>query len=745
MKKISMLMSVVLLVLGSSCMNIMNSAQKRYYIQRAAQVDSNIESGEIEDIPGEVAPDDANSPFKNGAWNKIDCQFDGNKFKDWFFLVSFDDNTVPTYQFKNDSGHGAWTDGNVEKNEKISNSPDGANKAQGYGITGMTVHRYDGKNPLRGAASSYNAPNGRMERFYFYRIKGTAVVVGLDQHLIAVDSFSKFVFAYGKITRTITKAGKPVPTAFESLDAHEAVAGETAGTKRPFYHYDPIGFVKENGEVVLYEEYRNEMANSVTGQTNYFPQVHSKTRDIAKYIDANSPGRSPYFSEESSSSADAFAEHVARKTYKMRLATTYTYKNAGGEDVVATGNGFVLQTVQFDETGKKFTITKSDTETGTEALTSSLYTLSPAASSDSTRARYRDDKNNEIVITYDSAAVYIVGAGDSLEKQGELAYKDHGPDFMLRVRGAIFVNGGSKFTFSEDGGAVTTENMSGGAFRGDGMYYFVREKDAATKTAALYEWTGGSVLGIGSNPWYGLVLDDDDHIWRTTGTWNGSTPLWNGAYGSPVCERQLGEIEAAPNDIAFLEAVRGKTCSVRQKTTYVANGTEYTGNGWTVERYQFSRDGKTITYVHFDNTDYVENKTTATYTFGSSSSNTQAVYVHDGNAVQFRYDGSNLYKNEVKVGESNYTDPGPDFLLRVRGWTFEQGDTVYVFSADGYTLDMKWKPVTIFDSGQGTYTWKKDGNNATEAKYGRYGVRLVDDDRTIKMNNGYPAFRKAKN
>ncbi|MBQ9238864.1 MAG: hypothetical protein IJ191_06080, partial [Treponema sp.] len=358
-----------------SCMDMIHPRQ--YYYQhintKQARPPSTIER---EDVPEISAPNEATDPFKIGVWNSSAYKFDGTKIKDWFFCVNFDEHTVPTYQFKQDADHNPWTDGNREKNEKLSKSPNGENKAQGYDISDTTVYRYDGKNPLIKPSAPYNAADGRMARFYFYRIKGTAAIVALDQHLIAVDSYSKFIFAYGTITNTSSVAGNPVPTSFEALDAYAAPAGKTRGEKLAFYQYDPIGFIKGDGTVVLYEEYCREMGNEHTGRTKYFPQVHDMQREIAQHENTHTSGRSPYFSLEDVGAPPShpFLDGVAGKTYYMRQSATIWYETKSNGMQSKTGNDAVLHSWQFDGTGKTLVLQKIDTHNNTTMITTETYT-----------------------------------------------------------------------------------------------------------------------------------------------------------------------------------------------------------------------------------------------------------------------------------------------------------------------------------------------------------------------------------
>ncbi|MEI0516286.1 hypothetical protein [Brachyspira murdochii] len=253
----------------------------RYYYNKSSSLggdgDSGGNSGEVPDIGGGEAE------IPDGPWNNEDYVFDGSIIKDYAFGASFDGNNVPSYKFF--KGSTPWSLEDSSKNEYYYNGINDGNKAQTYDINPANFYRYDGKNPLVSSNSAYN--NFQiMKRFLFYRLQGKAVIVPLNNYLIAVDTYSKFVFAYGKITKTANApvVGTPYPVEFKAVELY--------GEKRNFWEYDPIGImVYENGELKLelYEEYKKEMAADAN---KFFPQIHNPDRPIAS---RNSPGVSPYF------------------------------------------------------------------------------------------------------------------------------------------------------------------------------------------------------------------------------------------------------------------------------------------------------------------------------------------------------------------------------------------------------------------------------------------------------------------
>ena len=284
MKNILALLYITLFMISCS-----SGFNPRYYYEKGKR--GGLSSSPVikpVEAPTEVEAD--KDPFKVGEHNNPDYQFEARKFDSWLFKASFQKDKLPIYNFlTNDSRQ--WIPGGKDWNN-ISpayyyNPKDKENEASGYGITGSTIYKYEGYNPLYD--NSGYLP-GRMDRFRFYSLYGKAVIVDLQQYLIAVDTYSKLVFAFGKITETKSTFGELVPMKFEAIEYH--------GDK-DFYEYDPIGYVNSDGEVVLYEHYRTEF---VKNPTSYLPKQHS-FNTVATYT-PNGQGYSPYKSIKSTENKD---------------------------------------------------------------------------------------------------------------------------------------------------------------------------------------------------------------------------------------------------------------------------------------------------------------------------------------------------------------------------------------------------------------------------------------------------------
>ena len=262
-------------------------SRKKYYYNNANKQDKIYPDI---DMPS-YSPDDTADPFNSKEdWNRIDYQFNGNDLYNYFMKISFKVTTVPVYSFFIPNDGREWVKNaksyydeytfNASKDGNTTEAPIGGDKPLVLNISPMTVHRY-GKNPLVKHDGVYNSSE-RIKRFFFIRAEGKAVV-NLDNYLIAIDTYSKFIFAYAKITKYEEVMGQLLPTDFEAIEHHHQ--------KRKFYEYDPIGFIDKNKNIILYKVYEDDMtANS----SEYVPRYTGTDGKAAEQIDKTTTGYSPY-------------------------------------------------------------------------------------------------------------------------------------------------------------------------------------------------------------------------------------------------------------------------------------------------------------------------------------------------------------------------------------------------------------------------------------------------------------------
>lgn len=266
----------------------------------------NTNSGGQQNLPELEAP--AVSGEQQGLFEHYDENYGGFSAaifdKSWLLKVSFDDKNVPVYKFfdpkqEAPSDTRGWLVGtdrdSLAKEEYWFNAGEDGNTAQrGFPISPMIVYQYRGKNPLVNPDCAYNTASEVLERFYFFRFSGKAIgAVDLDNYLAAVDTHSKFLFVYGEITDSDSFGSLSIPRTYQAVEVSERALTRKDGTARPFYEYDPIGYVKSDGTVMLYQEYRNAMIEGEGGAVDFFPYIKDSARAVASHEEGGA-GRSPY-------------------------------------------------------------------------------------------------------------------------------------------------------------------------------------------------------------------------------------------------------------------------------------------------------------------------------------------------------------------------------------------------------------------------------------------------------------------
>ncbi|MEI0525936.1 hypothetical protein R4K54_08420 [Brachyspira murdochii] len=433
-----------------------------YYNKSSSKLSSESLNTGPEKLPDEVPADE--DPFKlPEAYNDPNYQFSADKFKDWLFKASFQGDKLPIYNFFNDNNRN-WISGGSDWNSipaEYYDGKDGETYAESgiltVPINNLKVYRYAGENPLY---SSLGYLEGRMDRFNFYSINGKAAVAELKQYLIAVDTYSKFIFAFGAITATTSIMGDKVPTAFEAVEKH--------GDKKAFYEYDPIGYVKDDGSVILYDHYKTEFTDA---PTSYMPKDHGYPNMAQP--NPTGQGYSPYRSLNSSSSEPASPEDQA--TFKdniNKIKSSYPkfeYRNYSGY-MVDGKNQIDLDLWKSGNYGglslKLYTYTFETASSGTDAdapnikLVIDYYNNTKPQETKTYKVKTITSKYKAIYEnTTDPGDTVIVSLikvnnKDSISFNGtslDPDFIDYGPIFTDRVEGAKFKNGDVSYEFNEDG------------------------------------------------------------------------------------------------------------------------------------------------------------------------------------------------------------------------------------------------------------------------------------------------------
>ncbi|MEI0797881.1 hypothetical protein R4Q14_06085 [Brachyspira intermedia] len=475
----------------------------RYYYNKSSSSSSSSSDGltieEAEppaEIPADQDPFKVKSEFNTPSYGG----YEASQFDSWLFKASFQGNKLPIYTFFNDNNGRYWIAGGKDWNDIPANyykPNDGENEASGYDISSMTVYKYDRDNPLY---DDNGYLPGRMDRFRFYSIQGTAVVADLKQYLIAVDTYSKFVFAFGKITETKSVVFDVVPTKFDAV--------ENYGNKIHFYEYDPIGYVDRSGEVIFYQHYIDEFVENPTG---YFP----KQKGYENYAqhDQTRPGKSPYFPLNDNTEASAEDQQKYKDDVKTYLDIVYQYRDYSGYKDTGTsqldltgwkngghvGKSLMLYKYKLTDNLNKLEVEEVEFGKqigGTTTKTYNLKMINTSYKATYVNAADPSDTLSVSIVQNDSGVNTISIGGNVLDKN----FKDYGPIFTDRVMGATFSRGNVSYTFEADGTKFVLkegskswtytlarfdndiENNYRATYECNGWYYWVKSDDPNGKT-----------------------------------------------------------------------------------------------------------------------------------------------------------------------------------------------------------------------------------------------------------------------
>jgi len=210
-----------------------------------------------------------------------DGNFDSAKFDNWILNMPSMDGIVASYKFR----EGSWS-GSPEMVDNVPSGIGGGIKK----IWDVKVYRYKNRTDRWSEIGYTPAPDPKDERFHFFKFTATSAggAVGGEHgsSMFCVDRYSKFLFYYSEPSEMPSIFGNKVPKNWTDYAAPST--GIHTQFSEPFYLTDPVGFVKEDGSVVLYQWIKDNINNS-----DYRPKQNPAYTQPAGRK-ANKAGSSPY-------------------------------------------------------------------------------------------------------------------------------------------------------------------------------------------------------------------------------------------------------------------------------------------------------------------------------------------------------------------------------------------------------------------------------------------------------------------
>ncbi len=198
-------------------------------------------------------------------------------FDTWvFYMTEMDKNTIGTFKFSN---RGTWTKkGHYETYISGITVGSGLKKAWDlcYYRYKSREDRWRNNNGFKPFAPEDKLNKAKLKqrekRFFFFKFTGTAAFnTKLDNSMICVDTYTKFVWFYsepGIIKRIV---GNAVPTKWVDYEDPN-LSKDHRQVYSKFYMYDPIGYVTKTGDVILYD-----WAKTMIKNADYHPRQQFKT------------------------------------------------------------------------------------------------------------------------------------------------------------------------------------------------------------------------------------------------------------------------------------------------------------------------------------------------------------------------------------------------------------------------------------------------------------------------------------
>jgi len=194
-------------------------------------------------IKTETKEEDPWTYYKEGEPASSDSgNFNSNKFDQWVLNMPSMSGIIASYKFR----EGVW---NGDSPSICDNVPSGIGEGL-KSIWDVKVYRYKSR-AERWSGSYTPTPDPNDERFHFFKFTAQSRGGGVDSSMFCVDRYSKFLFYYSEPAHIGYVFGNAVPS--DWTDYAAPTKGKHINFPEPFYMSDPVGFVKEDGSVVLYE------------------------------------------------------------------------------------------------------------------------------------------------------------------------------------------------------------------------------------------------------------------------------------------------------------------------------------------------------------------------------------------------------------------------------------------------------------------------------------------------------------
>ncbi|UTC74521.1 hypothetical protein E4O03_09900 [Treponema sp. OMZ 792] len=285
-----------ILILNFGCRPALGGAwyNTSHHIYENSSNNNSNNNEEEEEIPEDDNQGEAFIEVEPFSYFGENYLYPANNFDDWvLYMTGITSTNLASYKFDtvtpwHDNGNGEFFyQGQPGAGNEIGNGQ------QNYTID-LKYYKYKNRKDrwfdTNGFAPSLDAEEAeKQKRFYFYRFKGTTVgnSGSIDNATFCVDTYSKFLFFYSEPAQKKVVFGNTIPSDWR--DYESPTVGLHSHCEKKFYEYDPVGFVREDGSVVIYNWFKAKIVAS-----DYSPSMNEKFKFVAKAGEKGRPGHSPY-------------------------------------------------------------------------------------------------------------------------------------------------------------------------------------------------------------------------------------------------------------------------------------------------------------------------------------------------------------------------------------------------------------------------------------------------------------------
>jgi len=293
---ITAILSIVIVSLYFSCKPALGSA---WYKRATTQ-----EKRNNADIPTDDEDNESQESENTGPYTEVNpfeyfnenYLYPASKFDEWVvYMPDISTVNVASYKFEsvtpwNGKGNGEYEYVGIDgKGKVIGGGQQNETWDLKYYMYKTRKDRWAKSNHFDPGLTSEEAE--KQKRFYFYRFTGEASAnTHLNNSTFCVDAYSKFLFFYSEPAKKDVVFGNTIPSDWRDYES-ESHDKHTKRDKK-FYEYDPVGYVMEDGSVVIYSWFKAKIVAS-----DYSPSMNEKFKYVAKAGKSGEKGRaghSPY-------------------------------------------------------------------------------------------------------------------------------------------------------------------------------------------------------------------------------------------------------------------------------------------------------------------------------------------------------------------------------------------------------------------------------------------------------------------